>query len=179
MTPDTAPPSPDAPPARSSSRKALWIVLGVVGFIALCIVAFAAFGFYFVTQNLDMTEATASEASLSFDDVRAKFKDGPILRIDPDERVTLTRPPPDSAPAERPTHMYVMAYDPDDQRIVRVTVPFWMLRLGRENIRLGAGGDGDIQFEQLRITAEELERYGPTLLVDHTERGNRVLVWTQ
>lgn len=177
MTPDTQ--SPDAPAARSSSRKLLWIVLGIFGFLVLCVVAFAAFGFYFVTQNLDMTQASPSEASLSFEDVRAKFPDGPILRIDPDERVTVTRQPPDAAPAERPTRMHVMAYDPDDERIVRVTIPFWLLRMGRENIKLGTGRGGDIQFEQLRITAEELERYGPTLLVDHTDRDSRVLVWTQ
>ena len=41
------------------------------------------------------------------------------------------------------------------------------------------GGD-DIQFEDLHLTAEELERYGPALLVDHKGRdGQRVLVWTQ
>ena len=176
MTPDTTAPQPDSP--SRSNRKVLWIVLGIVGFIVLCVVAFAAFGLYFVSRNLDMTQATASEASDSFEDVRARFKEAPILTIDADERVTLSRPPPDAPPAERPTRMYVMAYDRSDERIVRVTVPFWMLRMGRENIRLGAGGD-DINFEKLRITAEELERYGPALLLDHAEGRNRVLVWTQ
>ena len=170
-------PQAPAPPRRS--RKVLWIVLGVVGFLVLCVVGFAAFGLYFVSRNLDMTKATPIEATDSFETVRARFKDAPILTIDADERVTLSRPPPDAPPAERPTKMYVMAYDRDDERIVRVTVPFWMLRMSRENIRLGSGRGGDIDFEKLRITAEELERYGPALLLDHTEDRNRVLVWTQ
>lgn len=172
----TTPEAPGAPPRKD--RKVLWIVLGIVGFFVLCVVAFAAFGLYFVSRNLDMTQATASEASDSFEDVRARFKEAPILTIDAGERVTLSRQPPDAPPAERPTQMHVMAYDRSDERIVRVTVPFWMLRMGRENIRLGAGGD-DIDFEKLRITAEELERYGPALLLDHAEGRNRVLVWTQ
>ena len=48
----------------------------------------------------------------------------------------------------------------------------------KSKIRLGTGGD--LQFEQLKLTAEELERYGPSLLLDHRGgTGQRVLVWTQ
>lgn len=170
----TSPASP-APPRKS--RKALWIVLGVLGFLILCVMAFAAFGFYFVSRNLDMKKASPVQANRSFEDVRAGFKDAPIITLDDREHVTLSRRPPDQPAATRPTTMHVMAYDRDDERIVRVTIPFWMLRLGREKIRLGAGGNLD--FEQLQISVEELERYGPSLLLDHVEDRNRVLVWTQ
>jgi len=169
-------PGPEAAPRKS--RKALWIVLGVVLFIVLCIVGFAAFGFYFLANNMRMEQATPVQAGASFEDVRARFKESPLLTLDADERVTLSRPPPDTPPAEKPQSLHVMAYDDDDSRIVRVTIPFWMLRLGRENIRLGSG-DG-VNFEDLRLSAEELERYGPALLLDHRDRkGQRVLVWTQ
>ena len=168
-------PQADTPPAKS--RKVLWIVLGVIGFLIFCMLAFAAMGLYFVSRNLDMEQATASEATESFESVRARFKDAPIISLDADENVTLSRRPPAQAGAERPTTMHVMAYDRSDERIVRVTIPFWMLRLGREKIRLGSG-DG-LDFEQLHITAEELERYGPSLLLDHVEGTNHVLVWTQ
>lgn len=166
------------PAGPKKSRKALWIVLGVFGFIIFCVIAFAGFGLYFVSQNLDMERANVTEAGRSFEAVRARFKEPPILTLDDRERVTMTRKPPDKPSREKPRSMHVMAYDDEESRIVRVTVPFWMLRLGREKIRLGAGGD--LQFEQLRITAEELERYGPSLLLDHRGLGGkRVLVWTQ
>jgi flagellar basal body-associated protein FliL len=169
-------PGPDAAPRKS--RKALWIVLGVVIFIVICIVGFAAFGFYFLASNLEMQPATPIEAGASFDDVRARFKEEPVIALDDQERVTLTRRPPDQPPAEKPQSMRVMAYDDADSRIVRVTIPFWMLRMGRENIKLGTGHGLD--FEKLQLSAEELERYGPTLLLDHRDRrGRRVLVWTQ
>lgn len=169
-------PQADTPPARKN-RKVLWIVLGVIGFLIFCMLAFAAMGLYFVSRNLDMQTATASEAGESFESVRAKFKDTPIISLSADEEVTLNREPPAQSSGDRPTTMHVMAYDRSDERIVRVTIPFWMLRLGREKIRLGSG-DG-LDFEQLHITAEELERYGPSLLLDHVEGTNRVLVWTQ
>lgn len=173
MTPQ---PSDARPP---KSRKTLWIVLGILGFILFCIIAFAAFGLYFVTQNLNMESANVAQAARSFDDVRERFKEAPILTLDDRERVTMTRRPPDQAAGAKPQTMHVMAYDNDESRIVRVTVPFWMLRMGREKIRLGSGG-GDLDFEHLQITAEELERYGPALLLDHRgKEGKRVLVWTQ
>lgn len=169
-------PAPQAAPRKS--RKALWIVLGVIGFILFCFIAMAAFGFYFVASNLNMQSATVSEAAQSFDDVRARFKESPIITLDDQERVTLSRQPPAQAADVKPETMYVMAFDDEESRIVRVTIPFWMLRLGREKIRLGTGGD--LQFEQLKLTAEELEKYGPSLLLDHRGRnGKRVLVWTQ
>jgi len=171
----TEPDAATAPPRKS--RKALWIVLGVIAFLIVCVLAMAAFGLYFVSRNLDMATATEAQADRSFESVRAGFKGAPIITLDDRDRVTLSRRPPAQAAAERPTVMHVMAYDPDDERMVRVTIPFWMLRLGREKIRLGAGRD--LEFEQLKITAEELERYGPALLLDHTKDGSRVLVWTQ
>ncbi len=176
MTPqDGGAPAPAAP---KKSRKVLWIVLGVVAFILICIIAVAAFGFYMVANNLQMETATPSEATQSFEQVRARFKDAPIISLDSQERVTLSRRPPAEPAAVKPSTMHVMAYDDDESRIVRVTIPFWMLRLGREKIRLGTGGD--LQFEQLRLSAEELERYGPSLLLDHRGgNGQRVLVWTQ
>lgn len=169
-------PQPEIRPRKS--RKTLWIVLGILGFIFVCIIAFAAVGLYFVSQNLNMESATVTEASRSFDEVRRRFTDQPIITLDDRRRVTLTRRPPAQQTGDKPTSMYVMAYDRDDSRIVRLTIPFWALRLGREKIRLGSGGD--LQFEQLKITAEELERYGPSLLIDHRDKdGQRVLVWTQ
>jgi hypothetical protein len=41
-------------------------------------------------------------------------------------------------------------------------------------------GRGDLDLEDMKLTVEDLERYGPTLILDHKERGgDRVLVWSQ
>jgi hypothetical protein len=37
-----------------------------------------------------------------------------------------------------------------------------------------------MDLEDLRLTVEDLERYGPTLIVDHkAPDGDRVLVWSK
>ena len=37
-----------------------------------------------------------------------------------------------------------------------------------------------MDLEDLRLSVEDLERFGPTLIVDHASAdGNRVLVWSQ
>ncbi len=37
-----------------------------------------------------------------------------------------------------------------------------------------------MDLDDLKLTVEELERFGPTLIVDHkTSSGERVLVWSQ
>jgi hypothetical protein len=41
-------------------------------------------------------------------------------------------------------------------------------------------GRGNIDLEELHLTVDDLERYGPTLILDHkNEEGERVLVWSQ
>jgi hypothetical protein len=78
----------------------------------------------------------------------------------------------------RPDQLYVLAFDPDDERIVKVTIPFWLLRLKpRGTIDFNGGR---LELEDLKLTVEDLERFGPTLIVDHKSMGGeRVLVWSQ
>jgi hypothetical protein len=81
------------------------------------------------------------------------------------------------AGATRPQTMYILAWDPDKERLARVSMPFWMLRLGRKKIDLTSGG---FDFERLQLDIEQLERVGPIILFDYRpQNGQRVLVWTQ
>src|SRR4029079_13195372 len=81
------------------------------------------------------------------------------------------------AGTERPQTLNVMAFDPHDEKVVRMELPFWLLRLK------GAGGRFDIgrsnvDLARMRITVEDLERYGPILILDQKDTdGARVLVW--
>src|SRR5262249_41507230 len=77
----------------------------------------------------------------------------------------------------KPETLNVMAFDAKEEHVVRVDIPFWMLRLKSHGTFVGSG---DIDLQKLRLTVEDLERFGPTLIVDHKdENGSRVLVWTQ
>jgi len=62
---------------------------------------------------------------------------------------------------------------------VRVEIPFWILRLKTRGTLVDVGS-GNIDLQKLRLTVDDLERFGPTLIVDHQDmNGSRVLLWSQ
>lgn len=157
----------------------VWVVLGIVVLGILGVVAMAAVGVYFATQNFEMHDASPATASREFEEIKEKFA-GQKPLIELDSRGQLERTNPDRPVQDRrPDKLYVLVFDPDDGRVVRVTVPFWLLRLKMGSTRVDVNGRR-MDLDDLKLTVEDLERYGPTLIVDHTsEDGERVLVWSQ
>jgi hypothetical protein len=77
------------------------------------------------------------------------------------------------------THLELLAWDPDDERLVQVSLPIWLLRFGRHKMSIESDGHG-FNLEHLDLDARQLERIGATLLFDFRDQdGVRVLVWTQ
>ncbi len=74
--------------------------------------------------------------------------------------------------------VHLLAWGPHERKLARISFPFWLLRLtGSRGIDL-SGGDSWESVVHLRVTADELERHGPGLLMDQqTPRGERILVW--
>ena len=157
----------------------VWVVLGVVTLGILGVIAVAAAGIWFFRTHIDSRTATVATASTEFEHIRRQFpKQKPLIELDEHDhflRANTDRP----AGTVRPESLNVLAFDPDDGRVVRVTIPFWLLRLKMRGTRIDVGNDR-LDLEDLKLTVEDLERYGPTLIVDHAGRhGERVLVWSQ
>ena len=92
------------------------------------------------------------------------------------ETAVLTREPPANPALRRLESLHIAAWDSEDAGLFRMTLPFWLLRLKSGAITLGE----DIHALRLDLTVEQLERFGPALLVDHeAPNGDRVLVWTE
>jgi hypothetical protein len=159
----------------------IWVIVGIVGVGILCVVCAAGVGFYFFSQHFDSQTATPVKAGVQFEQAKAQFK-GQKPLIELDERGHFLRSNPDRpAPitTRRPDQLYVLAFDPDDERIVKVSIPFWLLRFKSRGARVDFNG-GRLDLEDLKLTVEDLERFGPTLIVDHKSvNGERVLVWSQ
>ena len=159
----------------------VWVVLGVMAVGILLVIALAGAGFYFVARNLEATTATAETAATEFDAVRSRFK-GQRPLIELDERGRLLRSNTDRTArpdAPRPEALHVLAFDPDDGGMVKITVPFWLLRLKMGGSTIDLSGNR-VDLEDLKLSVEELERLGPTLVLDQTSAGgDRVLVWSQ
>lgn len=162
-------------------RKRRWvpIAIGVV-FILVCL----AIGAMVVVASLfresvDSRASNVDEATMAFDEVRGKFGDRqPLLEFRDGE-------PRRVAAIDRPStialqHLKILVWDPDESHLTRVTLPFWLVRMKSTPIELGtyASGIGDGENDDLRV--EDLEAYGPGIVVEHTaRRGERLLVWLE
>ena len=159
----------------------IWVVVGIAALCILCVVAMAGAGFYYVSRHFDTKLVSKATASQEFDQIKSQFTEQRAL-IELDERGRFLRANSDrqrKPGAKTPDELYVLAFDPDDERIVKVTIPFWLLRFKSHGTTVDFNG-GRLDLEDLKLTVEDLERFGPTLIVDHQgHAGERVLVWSQ
>lgn len=165
----------------AKKRTWLWILVGLFGVGVVFMLVLAAAGVYFVTSHVQAGPSSSADAFQSFDDVRAAFKDQkPVFELDVREQprqVLAFKEMPTAA--AKPTMLWVLAWDPDRERLAKVSVPFWLLRLGRNNINVVSTDEG-FRLERLNLDVDELERVGPQLLFDYrAPSGERVVVWTK
>jgi hypothetical protein len=165
----------------ATAKTWLWILLGFFGVCILGLLLVAGAGVYFVSHHIAVRQTTSPAALRTFDEARATFKtQTPILELDSFERPRQTRRIADLPTSpNRPSNLYVLAWNPTDGRMARVTLPFWLLRLGRRKIDFMDSRQG-FNFERLNLDIPELERIGPMLVLDfRSSNGERVLIWTQ
>ena len=162
-------------------RTWLWIIVIFLGVCVVGLMAVAGAGVYFVAKHIEMEASTTTDAKRSFDAVRATFKEQkPLFEVDTFERAKAVRPL-DEIPSSdaRPRNLWIQAWDPDEERLVKISVPFWLLKLGKRKVDFANGGGG-FDLDRLNIDVRELERIGPVIVIDvRSPRGERVLLWTQ
>jgi hypothetical protein len=159
-----------------------WIILGIVVFTVLVGVSLVVVAGFVVYQQFafQATPATARSAEQKFEDIARKFEgQKPLLMLEDGDPV-INRPPHDRKPA-RIEALHVMVWEPDNERVVSLNIPFWLIRMtnGRP-IKLSTRDRGSDAMPHLKITADDLERFGPGLILLHREPGGeRVIVWAQ
>ena len=166
----------------------IWIIVTVGAVCIVALLAMATAGVIFVSNHIQARTSTSAEALRRFETAKAPFKDQrPLFELDHQEHVRLTRELGGlPTAASKPHDLHILAWDPADGamegRLVSVSLPFWLLKLGRRKIDIFQGdrsGNG-FDLERLNLDMHELERVGAMLVVDHhTPKGERVLVWTQ
>lgn len=161
-------------------KKWVWIVLGLAAVGILFVIAVAGVGIYYARQHIQASTTTPAAAEQAFNEVRTRFSGHkPLIELDARGnflRANTDRDPPPGA--RRPETLHIMAFDPDDGGLVRMSVPFWLLRMKmNDTIQFG---DNRVTLEELKLTIEDLDRLGPSLVLDQAnEGGDRVLVWSQ
>lgn len=157
----------------------VWIVIGIVVCGILGVIAMAAAGLWFVKSHVDIRTTTTASATADFQTVRQRFTtQRPLIELDEHGsflRANTDRP----AGTERPQTLNIMAFDSKDEKVIRLELPFWLLRLKGGGSRFDIGRS-NVDLARMRLTVEDLERYGPILILDQRDTdGSRVLVWSQ
>jgi hypothetical protein len=157
----------------------IWVVVGIVAVCILGVIAMAAAGLWFVRSHVDIRPTTVTAATEDFKSIRERFAtQKPLIELDDRGNFVHANVDRPSSPTP-PQSLNIMAFNPKDERVVRMDLPFWLLRFKMRGTRIDVG-DGNIDLAKLRLTVEDLERFGPTLILDQKGgNGSRVLVWTQ
>jgi len=169
------------------AKKPSWglIILGSAVFIVVVGVGLVVVAGFVIYKQFafQATTTTSMSASDEFSRVAAEFEgQKPLLEIRDGDPV-LSKERPKATRAAAPIEaLHIMVWKADEKKLLRLNIPFWLLRMTNgKPIRIG-GHRGDIDDEpvHLNITAEDLQGYGPGLVLDHKESGgDRVLVWAR
>lgn len=169
------------------ARKKTWISIVIASVIIIGLFALAVVGgtAFFIYRHVDARFTNDTTADQEFSAARARFVgQRPLIEIrrDGDEPILHRDLLRDAKMPEKPLEtLRVLAYDDDSGKLVRVNIPFWLLRMFPSKNLSFLNDEGiDIDTRRIRVTLDDIERRGPGLLLDQKDRhGSQVLVWTE
>ena len=158
-----------------------WTIAGAIAIVLVFLgIGCAIVGVSWMTSHAEFTTTSEQGADEAFATARARFSEQPALIELRDGRPHMNQARV-KAPASgaRLGAMHVMVWEQREDHLIRFELPFWLLRLKSAPIKFGSYASG-LDEAGLTMTAEELERYGPGIVIDLAqERGERVLIWVE
>lgn len=160
------------------AKKRSTLVLAIVGVAVCAVLLFAGALVWFFTSAFELSPADEATAEARFQELRDHFRAvTPVFAMGPNGPVLNRQPPPKPASGQLRS-LEMLGWDRNDEDLYRVTIPFWMVRMKPGDINV-ASGEGNRSL-RLSLSADDLEGYGPTLLLDHTdEEGYHLVLWTE
>ena len=169
----------------NQNNRKTWISVLIATVIVVGVLAVSAVGgtAYFIYRHVDTQFVQTEHADQQFAQARARFAgQQPLIELRKDDEPVLHREViPKTMPAAKLDTMRVLAYDTRANKLVNVSIPMWLLRLAPSN-KFSFMKDNGIDFDsdRMHISLDDIERRGPGLILDQTERrGSQVLVWTE
>jgi flagellar basal body-associated protein FliL len=168
-----------------ATSKRTWISIVIASVIVIILLALAAVGgtAFFIYRHIDAQTTSETSAAEQFATTRARFSgEQPLILIQRDEPVVRGEALKNAKMPDKPLEsLNVLAYDENDSRLVRVSIPFWLLRLFPSKNLSFLNDEGiDIDTRRIRLTLEDIEKRGPGLILDQKDRrGSQVLIWTE
>ena len=151
------------------------VTLAVATLTAAAFVALAGTGAYFVLRHMEKRASGDPEAVKAVEAVKARFGPRPPLVeiVDPRRADIRINRPVDVSPTPVDT-VHIINWKSETGELVSTDVPLWLMRFSTVNV-LSQLGVAPVQF---RLTVNDIERYGPGIIVDYGSRGAvRFLVW--
>lgn len=164
-----------------ATKKWVPIVVGIVIFVVVVGAGLLGGLIYVVKRQVKVQTVTAAAGQEEFDRMVERMAG---------QKPFVELPAPGSAGEpivhrEMETHptgsistVHILVWSPRDDKLARVDLPFWLMRLGGN--KPFTFNSGLMDEVRLQVTPEEIDRRGPGLILNWTtERGNRLLVWTE
>ena len=160
-------------------RTWLWVVLGVLVLFLVIAAGGLFFAVSFFRQSMNVMSMNAASADQEFDSVRARFAGKqPLFQLIDGRAQMVSDRAQQSSPGEVST-VHVLAWDEDEEQLVKFSIPFWLLRLKSGPIRISAYAAG-LDDRGLDFRIEDLEKHGPGLLLDLPEqRDGQLIIWAE
>jgi hypothetical protein len=153
----------------------LKVVLGILGVIAVFVLALGGTGAYFVFSNLDQRELPEAESVKAMEAIRARFGPRPpLIEIANPKTMDVRVNRPDQASSTPVDTIHIINWKREKDEFMTTSIPLWLMRFSSVNILSQLG----IAPERFRLTVEDIERYGPGIIVDYSVPGDfRLLLW--
>lgn len=167
------------------------VVLRVATALIIVGLGVLSIGVWWVSSLYRSEQADQTRADAAFAEIRARFPGiDPAFQIR-ERRLVIARQPAAVTSPTPPDAVHMLVWQPRQRKLSRVTLPLWTSRIATEPLPLdalaGVGEQGlsaileaQRRGDELNIRISDLERYGPTLLLDGTTPdGKQVLMWNQ
>jgi hypothetical protein len=161
-------------------KRWVWILLGILAFGMVSCAGLVGTGVWFFTHHVEVKKMSRGDIEAEFAKLRARFKGQEPVFTGRGEMAAATdrlaaRAMAYSGPP--PKSLCLLVWENGQPQRVRICLPFWLLKM-----KTGRGLKLDVpnkDLDHIDLSAEELERAGPSLLLDEQHERNRVLMWTE
>ncbi len=155
--------------------KSSTIVLTV---LVAAVAGLSIFG-YMAWHSVTLERSTTQQAIAEFAEIHHKFGAAePMLRIKSATEIARLAPQIAGEP-QALSSLNALVFKENEQILSRVSIPFWFFKLKAPALQLSLH-DTDIDLKRLGVSAADLEKHGPGLVLDEARpNGDRLIVWTE
>jgi hypothetical protein len=161
-------------------RRWVWVLLAILAFGAVSCAGLVGTGVWFFSHHVDVKHMSRADIEAEFTSQRARFKGQEPLLNSRGDMATLSdrleaRAMAYSGPP--PKSLCLLVWERGQPQRVRICLPFWLLKM-----KSGKGLKLDVNnkdIDRMELSAEEIQRAGPALLLDEEHDRSRVLMWTE